>query len=88
MARDCPQKPQGPKRPIKAIEDGPLAAATEAIASGVFNGFFVVDNEGYQKVGNGKRRVEPSGGVAGAMGVLPVEPAGETPGRRRGLQQG
>ncbi len=86
MARDCPKEPQGPTRHIKAIEDGPLAAVAEVLASGVFNGFFVVYNEGYQTVGKGERRNEPSGGVAGAMGVLPVEVAAETPGQN--VQEG
>ena len=80
MAKDCPKKGQ---RSIKAIGDGPLAAVTNAITAGALNGFFIVDEEGFETVRNSKgrpRTFQPPGGVAGAMGVLPVEPAGETPG--------
>jgi hypothetical protein len=44
-AKTCPNKPKGP---IKAIEDGlvtaPVDAITQAVANGVFNGFFHVDD--------------------------------------------
>ena len=86
MANDCPKTQQ---RPIKAIEDGPLAAVTSAITAGDLNGFFIVDEEGFATVRNSKgrsRTFQPSGGVAGAMGVLPVEPPGETPGRKKTLE--
>ena len=82
MAKDCPMKG---KAPIKAIEDGSIAAITNAVAAGAFNGFFCVDHEGYETVRNHKRRTyEPSGGVTGAIGVLSVEAAAETPSGVRG----
>ena len=83
MSRDCPNKGKS----IKAIEDGPLAAVTAMDLSGFFGSISLVDNEGYKTV---QRRTSsiagmpprPLPGVTGAMGVLSVEPAGETPGQR------
>ncbi len=68
MARDCPEKPQGPKRPIKAIEDRQIAAVNDAIGALVFNGFSIGDKVGYQKVGKAEAPIRASplhGGILG-----------------------
>ena len=64
MAKDCPQKGKDVARPIRAIEDGVIAA----IDAGALAGFFAVDHEGFQTVQHGKRRTpEPPGGVCGGL---------------------
>ena len=81
MANNCPEKGKNSGRAVNAIEDGPLAAITPEL----LNGFFIVDHEGYQTVDHRRkaRATKPAGGVAGAMGVLPVETQPvETPFRR------
>ena len=56
MAKDCPDKGKDTRRPIKAIEDGQIASITASS----LNGFFVVDNEGFQNVAvRGRHRVKP-----------------------------
>ncbi len=77
MAKDCPQKGNGP---INAIEDGAIGSIATAVASGALDAFFCADHEGYKDARNRKKRTyEHSGGVAGAIGVLSVEDAAETP---------
>jgi hypothetical protein len=86
MAKDCPQKGKDVARPIRAIEDGVIAA----IDAGALAGFFAVDHEGFQTVQHGKRRTpEPPGGVCGGL-VLHTDEASraETPGREGSLHGG
>lgn len=86
MAKGCPQKGKDNKRPIRAIEDGVIAA----IDAGALAGFFAVDHEGFQTVQRGKgRSSEPPGGVCGDL-VLDTDEASraEAPGREGPLHGG